>query len=875
MRPRRMLAILHLAGLAAVWFSAPSLAADTEAPKPQVVLDTYSYWRAFAVFRPVALGATTAETKVPDGSPRTPLPPADWTSADFDDAAWMRQAGPVNGGAGWVRRDGGSQNFALVCLRGKFSVADPAKVEQLLLSLAYRGGFVAWLNGREVARGHVGKSEGAEPALADEYPWDAYVGADGKSGIPYAGTLTEGDQKHLELRVRRAANIALPTDALRKGVNVLALALHRAPVHPDSVKLRDAWKMEWSTLGLNHVALAALPDGAARPNLVRPTGIQVWSVSPMDAIFDADYGDPNEPLRPIRIVGARRGTLSGQVVVSSTAPIKGLAVEAGELKQADGKAAIPASAVVLRYPLPTGAGAESSGRYRGVWNAARFDGLADSPPAEAPVRHQNVSRQYTGIRPVSGAVQPIRVSVEAPADAAAGDYSGVLTVRAEGLAPVAVPVQLTVCGWTLPEAKEYVSHTGIVQSPESVALFYKAPLWSEKHWELVGQSMKLLGRAGTNAVFLPLIARHHFGKEGMVRWTKNADGTYGHDYTIFDKYLALALEHMGKPQVACLYAWEPNYAADSRYNRDPKNETKQTAPVNVLDPKTGEVSEMPSPFYGAPECADFWKPVLEECRARLKKAGVSDAAIMIGMASDRHPAKVEVEMFQKAAPWATWVKQAHGLVGSFYGVQVGHVAHVWGTQRVSDPRVKRVYGWKRTPLVTVFPRAGAAPATLRHGTLLSECWTLQEAMLMANFRGVARIGADFWTVTKENRHYGGGTLAGLYANWGQTTISESTLELLYPAPGGPASTVRLDTLHQGIQEAEARIFIEKALTDAAARAKLGDELAARCQNVLDDRALIYIAYREGPEWYPASGWQERSRAMYEVAGEVARALGAK
>ncbi len=718
MAPRGLLGLLCFIGLAAASFAVSAPETDADAPKPSLILDIYSYWRAFPVFRPVAFGVTAAETPAPEGSPRTPLPPADWTSPDFGDAAWMRWAGPVNDGGGWVRHDGGSQCFAMVCMRGKFSVPDPAKVEQLLLSIAYRGGFVAYLNGREVARGHVGKDGGPDPALAEEYPWEAYVGADGKTGIPYAGTLTEEDKKRLDLRVRRVANAELPTSALRKGVNVLALALHRAPVHPDSKKLRDAWQVAWSTLGLNHAALTALPEGAAVPNLVRPAGIQVWSVSPMDAIFDADYGDRNEPLRPVRLVGARRGTLSGQFVVSSDAPIKGLAVEASDLKQADGKAAIPASAVALRYPLPTGVGAESSGRYRGVWNASRFDGMVDAPPAEVPVRQQSISRQYTGLRPVFGAVQPVRVTVEVPADAAAGDYSGTVTVRADGLAPVAVPVELSVYGWALPEAKEYVSHLGIVQSPESVALFYKVPLWSEKHWELVGQSMKLLGKVGTNAVFLPLIARHHFGKEGMIRWIKNADGTYGHDYTIFDKYVALAIEHMGKPQVACLYAWEPNYAADSRHNRDPKNEVKQTAPVNVLDPKTGEVSEMPSPFYGAPECADFWKPVLEECRARLRKAGVADAAIMIGMASDRHPAKVEVEMFQKAAPWATWVKQAHGFVGSFYGVQVGHVAHVWGTHGVYDPREKRVYGWKRTPIVTVFPRAGAAPAMLRR---MSDC----------------------------------------------------------------------------------------------------------------------------------------------------------
>ncbi len=852
-----------------------ALPADTPSPASHVVLDTYSYWRAFAVLRPVALGVSVAQTKASAGSPGSPLPPHRWAELDFDDATWVRRAGPIYGGYGWIRRGGGSQNVALVCLRGRFHVTDPTRVEKLLLSVAYRGGIIVYLNGREVARQHVGEGHGTEPALAQEYPWEAYVVTDGKFGIPYARSLTAEDRKRLALRVRRAENILLPPEALRKGVNILAIAVHRAPVHPDSVTLREAWKTKWSTLGLNDITLAAFPEGSVTRNLVRPTGIQLWNADPMDAIFDADYGDPNESFRPIRLVGARGGTFFGQFVVSSDAPIRSLAVEKGDLKQATGKAVIPASAVVLYYPVPNGKGDESYERYRGIWSPNRFDGLLSSPPAEVPVRRLTVSRKHTGIPPVPGAVQPVCVTIEIPADAVPGEYEGALTVRAERFGPVPVPIRLTVCGWTLPRPKDYVSHVGIVESPESVALFYKVPLWSEKHWGLVEQVLKRIGKTGANALFLPLIARHHFGKEGMVRWIKNADGTYRYDYTLFDRYLALATQHLGTLQVACLYVWEPHYAVQSRYNRNPKNTVKQTAPVNVLDPQTGKVTEMPSPFYGAPECAEFWKPVLEECRARLRKAGVSDAAIMIGMASDRHPDKVEVEAFQKAAPWASWVKQAHGLVKSFHGVPVGHVAHVWGTRHVPDPRQERLYGWKRTPLVTVFPRAGAAPAMLRPSTLLSECWTLQEAMLMAEFRGVARIGADFWTVTTDKRHYGGGTLAGLYADWGQTTISESTLELLYPAPDGPTSTVRLEMLHQGIQEAEARIFIEKALTDAQTRGRLGEDLAARCQNILDERALTYIAYREAPEWYPASGWQERTRKLYEAAADVARALASR
>jgi hypothetical protein len=459
-----------------------------------------------------------------------------------------------------------------------------------------------------------------------------------------------------------------------------------------------------------------------------------------------------------------------------------------------------------------------------------------------------------------------------PREAAAGDYAGKLTVSAEGLKPVEVPVELRVSDWAAPSPKDFASHVGIVQSPESVALYYQKPLWSEEHWKLVARSMQCLGEAGTNAVFLPVVARNHFGKESMVRWIKQADGSYKYDFTIFDRYVDLALEHMGKPQVACLYAWEPVYAAYSRTNRKDDVKEKDTAPVLLLNPETKEVSELKSPFYSAPEAADFWKPVLTECREHLVKRGVSEKALMIGMASDRHPLKEEVETFKKAAPWATWVKQGHQNVSSFSGVPVGHLAFVWGASGLKDPAVKRGLGWQQEWVRTVFPRAGACRG-MRSEVLFSDCWNLQEYLVASGYRGVGRVGADFWLVFKgANRHYGGATIAGAYAEWGQTCISESCLDLLYPGPEGALMTLRLESYRQGVLEAEARIFIEKALADEAKRAKLGEELAKRAQDLLDERARIMLTYEDNPEWYQGAGWQERSEKLYATAAEVEKSL---
>ncbi len=90
---------------------------------------------------------------------------------------------------------------------------------------------------------------------------------------------------------------------------------------------------------------------------------------------------------------------------------------------------------------------------------------------------------------------------------------------------------------------------------------------------------------------------------------------------------------------------------------------------------------------------------------------------------------------------------------------------------------------------------------------------------------------------------------------------------LSPGPDGARSTIRFEAAIGGVQECEARIFIEKALLDPAKRAKLGEETATRIQKLLDERTRVIL-------WgtYP-QGWQERAEALFDVAAEVRRLTG--
>jgi hypothetical protein len=121
--------------------------------------------------------------------------------------------------------------------------------------------------------------------------------------------------------------------------------------------------------------------------------------------------------------------------------------------------------------------------------------------------------------------------------------------------------------------------------------------------------------------------------------------------------------------------------------------------------------------------------------------------------------------------------------------------------------------------------------------------------------------------------------------------------LLAPGPEGPVATHPFEAFREGRQECEARIFVEKAVTDPALRPRLGEALAARCEKMLTERTFFLLKactnlqlegrhytmatpiVREnsiaGHAWFAGSGWQERSAELYALAGEVERRLGQK
>ncbi|MCB2220484.1 MAG: CotH kinase family protein [Bacteroidetes bacterium] len=139
--------------------------------------------------------------------PGTEEPPADWRDLLFDDTEWSQ--GP--GGIGYGDGDDATiiDPVGSLYMRQLFTVDDPAEIVGALLYIDYDDGFVAYLNGIEIARGNIGLP-GWIP------PFNAYADNDTHEAQLYQG----GEPEHFGLNAMNLDTL------LTAGNNVLAIQIH-------------------------------------------------------------------------------------------------------------------------------------------------------------------------------------------------------------------------------------------------------------------------------------------------------------------------------------------------------------------------------------------------------------------------------------------------------------------------------------------------------------------------------------------------------------------------------------------------------------------------------------------------------------------------
>lgn len=865
-----------------------------EAPASEV-LTWNSDWRVFVMCRPPRYvtpvvdrrGRTHEFIDYPPGwhvafmrgRIATPPPPGEWVRPGFDDHDWQRERRPDAGEHEWT------PVVALKCLRGRFLVPDPGAVRRLAISMEYIGGVAVYLNGREVARQHLPAGDLQPDTPAEAYGERAYQDEQGTLlGSLHRTTYSERRPTPEVLAARyRRLEADLPMAALVRGVNVLAVEVHRSDYH----QLAAQWRWTcggmggniayWSHIGVERLAVTVTPGDAA-VGRAPPADLDLWVEDIHRRLTSRSEPEVGEAAEAIRMVGVRNGTFSGQAVVRGRTTLEGPTAAVSDLAGPEGTR-IPSAAIAVRYAVPRpyremavllseGRGwneilpmrraidsyvpdAQTWAERLAAWDRLRyFDHLTDDAPDTVP----------------AGEAQPIWLSVAVPRDARPGTYHGTLTVRAGSLGRT-LPVRLEVIDWDLPDRQAGSLFVGLHHSPYPVALHYGVAPWSDRHWALEAQSLRLLGHLGNGLVMLPVtsnVYQETGAKESIVPWLRKRDGTYAFDTATLERYLDLLIREMGRPRaVVCVVAVGPTH-----------HRGLAAPTVTMIDEATGERTDLVLPAYDAPEAEQLWRPYVAALTAVMERKGLMDAMTW-GIFYDDGGTEVQkaTTLLARLAPAVGWMRSSHQ--GGPLPEGRGRVAldiRLRGFEQpfAGDGSVVSRRGWSDPAGAILFPRSASSVRALQPYDSLWAFRTTMEWAVVNGAAGVARIGADNWPPFA-------------FGEWFMPMVPA----ILYPGRDGAESSATFEVFREGLQETEARVALERWLEgQGAAKADEGSGAAVvaggaavdeAVRALLDERVVRMGAVPTGPAYTPIGGyyggWQGRSHALFDAAARACRGKG--
>jgi hypothetical protein len=188
-----------------------------------------------------------------------------WTSASFDDAGW------AEGPSGFGYDDGDDATIVLtgtrsVFLRRKFTVNSVEGLEELLFDVDFDDGFVAYLNGTEIARVNM---NGSRPAW-DDFATDNYEARIVNDGLP--------------LRF----SVADPTALLVPGENMLCIQVHNVNAFSSDMSMIPFLSARYAGLnneGVTPPAILELPRATLHTNFKLSASGETLFLHDADGVF--------------------------------------------------------------------------------------------------------------------------------------------------------------------------------------------------------------------------------------------------------------------------------------------------------------------------------------------------------------------------------------------------------------------------------------------------------------------------------------------------------------------------------------------------------------------------------------------------------------
>ncbi|MFD2554154.1 DUF4091 domain-containing protein [Sphingobacterium tabacisoli] len=204
-------------------------------------------------------------------------------------------------------------------------------------------------------------------------------------------------------------------------------------------------------------------------------------------------------------------------------------------------------------------------------------------------------------------VRPVWITLHIPRDAKPGKYTGKIIVEGQSLGAQELSLDIDVINQELPPASSWTFHLDQWQHPSAVARWNKVPLWSEEHFNALRPQMELLASAGQKVITAtlnkdPWNVQTQDPYADMILWTKEKDGSWTYDYSVFDKWVSFMMDLGIKKSINC-------------YSIVPWNNE-----IHYKDAATAEVVNVVAQ-PGTDTFIAIWEPFLKDFSKHLKEKG--------------------------------------------------------------------------------------------------------------------------------------------------------------------------------------------------------------------------------------------------------------
>lgn len=527
----------------------------------------------------------------------------------------------------------------------------------------------------------------------------------------------------------------------------------------------------------------------------------VWVADPHERIYpDTPVGRGDE----VKFVLGKNEHASGQIVVRSPCPVSGLKVVVSDLVERESGAILPARCL--------------------SWGAVGYVLVPETqrltPDPLLPKQIIDIPQDFS---------QAIWLTLHIPADATPGTYTGFVDLLVERQQVGRMKVNVKVFDLSLPNGRNMSFHLNLWQHASTLAYYYQVPPWGERHWDIIRHYLRDLASRSQKVILTTIVDgpwryTPDSMQKSMVRWIRLPDGKFTFDYTVFDRYVEMAMEEGIDRQIHA-YSMRQFMRSDG-------------VTVSFYDEATGqEVEEYL--VIGTERYPSYWVAFLSAFARHLESKGWLDRTY-IGIDELKN-----VEAFRSLVDLVHQVEPRLQVTAAFNSLDVARslansVAQFCLYSAYVDPAFVQERQQADDEVTWYICCVPPVPNTFVHSPPI-ESRLIPWMTWQQDLDGFLRWSYAFWPPKPDGNYDPFNYLRWDFRReWEGWPWPSGDMFLVYPGDDGcPLSSIRWEMLREGIQDYEYLILLRSRLLE------LGPAASEQAHQALDQAvALVTRGFHE-------------------------------